>query len=161
MPKKGTTKGLGPSMEMSPSFQVQKKEIHKYYISKWNTTWSNYKEARQTKIFFPEVNVKMSLALLKKKRKELGILIQFFSGHNNLKYHKNLQEGTDNPESCRLCWEGEESSFHVIGECPAMQSIRWSIFHKLTLSTKPSWKLKQIERFLRESPIGKMLTERD
>ena len=91
-------------------------------------------------------------------RKNLSRLVQFLTGHNKLKRHKNIQNGVDNPQSCRLCEEEEESSFHVIAECPATQFYRRNIFQNNTaLPNPPDWTVSQVDRFLKESPIGTML----
>ena len=77
-----------------------------------------------------------------------------------LKRHKNIQKGITDPESCRLCLEAEESSHHVIAECPALQSFRGRIFqlpNPTTLPDPPVWSVTQISKFLRETPIGDML----
>ena len=87
-------------------------------------------------------------------------IVQFLTGHNKLKRHKNLQNGVDDPHSCRLCYEDEESSFHVIAECPATYSYRWEIFQCSTILTNPpDWTVDQVERFLKQSPIGNMLNQ--
>ena len=86
--------------------------------------------------------------------------MQFLRGHNKLKRHKNLQNGVEALHSCRLCLEEEESSFHVIAECPAMQSLRTRVFElpiPIDLPDPPDWDVDQIIRFLRQSPVGDML----
>ena len=86
--------------------------------------------------------------------------MQFLTGHNKLKRHKNIQEGVIDPNSCRLCLEDEESSFHVIAECPAMQTYRSGVFKLPTiLPNPPDWTVMQLEKFLRISPIGEMLEQ--
>ena len=58
----------------------------------------------------------------------------------------------------RLCQEDEESSYHVIAECPAMQYFRREIFQNPTsLPDTPVWSVMQVSKFLRESPVGNML----
>ena len=61
--------------------------------------------------------------------------------------------------TCRMCMEEDESSFHVIAECPTLAKERWDIFHQTILSDTPNWSLKQVTRFLRESPIGGLLDQ--
>ena len=88
--------------------------------------------------------------------------MQFFTGHNKLKRHKNIQNAVDDPFSCRLCYEDEESSFHVIAECPAMQIYRMGAFQlpiPSILCNPPNWKVSQVNKFLKESPVGKMLDQ--
>ena len=107
-------------------------------------------------------NSKKSQQLLNMSRKTLGKLVQFLTGHNKLKRHKNLQDGINDPYSCRLCLEEEESSFHVIAECPATQSLRTKIFDLPTptiLPNPPDWRVSQVARFLKESSIGNMLEQ--
>ena len=94
------------------------------------------------------------------KRGNLGRLVQFLTGHNKLKRHRNIQNGIIDPESCRLCQEDEESSYHVIAECPALQAYRGKIFqlpNPTILPDPPVWSVMQISKFLRESPVGDML----
>ena len=94
------------------------------------------------------------------KRNNHSRIVQFLTGHNKLKRHKNIQNGVDDSHSCRLCCEEEESSFHVIAECPATYSYRWEVFQCSTiLPNPPDWTLEQVERFLKHSPIGNMLDQ--
>ena len=143
---------------MLPAVTKQKAKIKSYFLKKWSKAWNAYKEARQTKIWFPIPVIKKSLQILDMNRGNLSRLVQFLTGHNNLKRHRNIQNGVNDPESCRLCQEDEESSYHVIAECPAMQYFRRKIFQTPTLlSDTPVWSVMQVIRFLRESPIGDML----
>ena len=108
------------------------------------------------------MNAKKSSQLLKMKRNDLSRLVQFLTGHNKLKRHKNIQNNVTDMYSCRLCKEEEESSFHVIAECPAMEIYRMGAFQLPTPSTLPNppdWEVRQIEIFLKESPVGNMLDQ--
>ena len=160
--KKGSSLGDGPTNILPTPKVKQKNEINDYFHKKWSKAWKSYKEARQTKIWFPIPDKKKSLQLLKKMRNNLSMLVQFFTGHNKLKRHKNLQNGVEDPHSCRLCLEEEESSFHVIAECPAMQSLRSRVFKlptPTTLPNPPDWTVSRVDRFLNKSPVGDMLDQ--
>ena len=160
--KKGSSIGHGQSDELLIPKVNQKKEIFNYFKLKWSKTWNLYEQARQTKIWFPKPDLKKSIKLLKLDRKYLSRLVQFLTGHNKLKRHKNLQNKVEDPYSCRLCLENEESTFHVIAECPATQSVRTKVFELPTpmdLPDPPDWDVSQVVRFLRESPIGDMLEQ--
>ena len=129
-------------------------------MTKWSKAWCAYPEARQTKIWFPIPDPKKSQQLLQMKRANLGRIVQFLTGHNKLKRHRNIQDGITDPESCRLCLEEEESSYHVIAECPALQSYRRKVFqlsNPTTFPDPPVWSVIQINQFLSESPVGAML----
>ena len=96
------------------------------------------------------------------KRNNLSRLVQFLTGHNKLKRHKNLQNGVTDPHSCRLCLEEEESSFHVIAECPATLQYRSRIFKlpaPAILPNPPDWTVSQVNTFIKESPVGDMLDQ--
>ena len=159
--KRGTTLGEGTIQGIHPAYNKQRKNIDEHYQKIWESDWKNYKEARQTKIFFPKTNEKKSQQLLTMKRAKLGRLVQLFTGHNQLKRHKNIQEGITEPDSCRLCREEEESSFHVIVECPALNNTRLAIFHNQTIQeselAKGNWEISQVTEFLRRTKIGEML----
>ena len=135
----------------------QKTEISNYSQTKWCKAWKSHEQARQIKIWFPKPNSKKSQQLFNMSRKTLGKLVQFLTGHYKLKRHKNLQDGIHDPYSCRLCLEEEESSFHVIAECQATQSLRTKIFDLPT--HPPDRRVSQVARFLKESSIGNMLEQ--
>ena len=156
--KKGSTLGEGPSNELLIPKVKQTNEINNHFNKKWIKAWNSYDQARQTKIWFPTPDPKKSNQLLTRKRNDLGRLVQFFTGHNKLKRHKNIQNAKEDPLSCRLCYEDEESSFHVLAECPAMKIYRREVFQCLTtLPNPPDWTVNQVEKFLKISPIWNML----
>ena len=160
--KRGSSLGDGPSNELLTPKVRQRNEIKNFFYNKWAKAWKLYDHARQTKIWFPTMDPKKSSQLLKMKRDNLSRLVQFFTGHNKLKRHKNIQNNVIDMYSCRLCEEEEESSFHVIAECPAMRIFRTGAF-KLPIPTvlpnPPDWEISQIEKFLNESPVGNMLVQ--
>ena len=98
------------------------------------------------------------------KLKVLPHLYPPLTGHNKLKRHKNIQDRVENIYSCRLCEEDEESSFHVIAECPAMQLHRTRPFEiqgNKKLPNPPDWTVTQVVKFLKISPLGEMLENQD
>jgi len=140
----------------------QKIEIDIYFHKKWSIAWKSYDQARQTKIWFPKPDLKKSTQLLTMNRNNLSRLVQFITGHNKLKRHTNLQNEVNDPYSCRLCLEDEETSFHVIAECPATQTVRSSVFKlptPATLPNPPEWTIHQVNKFLRETLVGEMLDQ--
>ena len=68
----------------------------------------------------------------------------------------------NDPHSCRLCLEEEESSYDVIAECPATQSIRTKVFElpiPRNLPDPPDWTVNQVIGFLKDSSVGNMLDQ--
>ena len=160
--KKGSTLGEGPTNELYTPQVKQRIEINDYFLKKWSTAWKLYDQARQTKICFAIPDPKKSCQLLSLDRKNLSRLVQFITGHNKLKRHKNIQNGVIDPHSCRSCFEEEESSFHVIAECPALASFRLGAFKlpiPTTLPNPPNWTVTQVKKFLKISPIGEFLDQ--
>ena len=156
--KKGTLLGEGPATELLTPKALQKKEIRLYYTQKWRQEWKSYAAARQTKIWFTKPDLRKSQKLLTRNRNTLGILVQFLTGHNKLQRHKNLQEKISDPFSCRLCGSAEETSFHVIAECPVLQRERMEIFKTWSnMSETPEWTIGQVEKFLNKTVVGQML----
>ena len=159
--KCGTALGEGPSNEILPSYTKQKQLIYDYFKDKWSKAWILYPEARQTKIWFPIPNAKKSHQLLQMNRVNLSKFVQFITGHNKLERHRNLQKGISDPESCRLCMEDEETSWHIIADCPALLRTRQKIFHKNLLQEPIRWKVHQINNFIGNTIIGDMLEGKD
>ena len=155
---KGSTLGTGDNRVIETPLTVVKSDIDKFYYNKWKVAWLQYKFARQTKIWFQEPDQNKSKELLKMNRNKLSILVQFITGHNRLMRHCNLQDGIEDPYSCRFCLEDEETSYHLIAECLALQADRWAVFQSpSTLEKHPTWSVKQLNMFLEVSKVGKML----
>ena len=87
-------------------------------------------EQLQTKIFFPEVNDKLSKNLGKIKRDELGKMVSFITGHCNMNRHLNLIDASYDL-NCRFSGEAEETPEHVMKSCPSLVSGRLEIFKAL------------------------------
>ena len=156
--KKGSTLGEGHNREIQVPARVVKNDIERIFNDKWATAWHEYKHARQTKTWFQKPDKDKSKELLEMKRKDLSILTQFITGHNKLKRHRNIQDKITDPYSCRLCLEDEESSFHIIAECPATQIHRWVVFYSPSiLGEHPEWTVKQMNSFLKISKVVDML----
>ena len=94
-------------------------------------------------------------------RANLSRMVQFLTGHNQLKRHKNIQDGVIDLESCRLCFEEEESSYHVFADCPALQKSRLTILQQQIIRLEDlaagKWTVEQVNKFLDRTPIGEML----
>ncbi len=71
----------------------------------------------------PPFAKKISFKPLRKGRKEFSEPVQFITGHNFLQRHKVIVQEDVDP-LCRSCGEDEETSHHVVAECPAFASIR-------------------------------------
>ena len=121
----------------------------------WTTQWQARSDCRQTKIWFPTPNTRVSAKLVTRGRLPFSELVQTLTGHNFLNRHQHVID-PDASGECRLCMEDDESSWHVVAECPALARTRLSVFGSHALEAPPNWSPNQLARFLRE-PSMRML----
>ena len=115
--------------------------------SRWNSVKSSY---RQTKIWYSKYNKKAAKFFLNLSRHELGLVVQFLTGHNRLNRHQALMYPNID-ENCRKCKEKPETSWHLIADCPYFMNERRDIFHvRDRLKDKPEWEHNQIIKFIRK-----------
>ena len=94
---------------------------------KWKLRWLESTDCRQTKIFFPEPNQKLSKELLHLNRTDLGLCIRHLTGHSFFRYHRSKVNPAIDPK-CRHCQEAREESAHIILDCPAFKEERLQCF---------------------------------
>ena len=121
----------------------------------WTHRWYYSKTARQTKIWFPSLNRNFSRSLIHLDRADLGLTVEMLTGHNRLNRHESIVDKDVSP-TCRLCEEEEESSYHIIGECPRLLHKRWEAFGEPFLDLDPVWKPRSFLKFLLTAKIKEM-----
>ena len=127
------------------------------FTKKWQEYWTNRPDCRQTKIWLPQIRPAISFELLKAGRRKLSGLVQIITGHNFLRRHEALVRETGEAE-CRLCLEDEETSFHIVAECPALAEPRLRVFGTLCLDAQAlQWSSREIASFIREASISSLL----
>ena len=88
-------------------------------------------------------------------REELGLVIQFITGHGFLMKHRSSLEPEVSAE-CRLCLEEDEDPEHLWRECPAIETER----RKIIIDKNPSnLHVKELRRFLRIPPIAEIMCQ--
>jgi ribonuclease HI len=124
--KEGTKKinyATEPILPVSKSW-VNKK-IRDYLTDEWTHRWQSTSEARQTKIFLPKPNAKISAKLLSYDRPTCAKLFRWISGHSFHKYHNSLLQPDTFPEpSCRACGNKKEETSHLFAFCKGLEQIR-------------------------------------
>jgi ribonuclease HI len=130
-----------------PSCQF-KRDVNAAVTRNWQRRWNNYTEGRQSKLFWPEVNKSRSLELLKYDRRDYGMMIQVFTGHNYFNRHANVIDTTVSAE-CRFCFEAEESSEHLLCDCPVLNyaRVKWMGLHQATTLECSQMPLNGLRRF--------------
>ena len=115
--------GNGPTIMVGSSNKVVSSLVNAKMIEKWNDRWENGKDARQTRIFFPTVNLSKSNKIRKMNRKDISNMVRAITGHDFRRRHQALMEG-GGVSTCRLCGEEDETSNHLVDRCPRLAGKR-------------------------------------
>ena len=144
------------TIPMKPPRGTNTKYIKRWGQDQWNTRWKGLNQCRQTKIWFPHgVQPGVSRSLLSLPRLELGLWIQFLTGHCWLNRHCNVIDPYVDAK-CRLCGNGEESPEHLWFECNAPSIKAFKDRHETTRSHH-SWTFKQVGKFLYVPSIANLV----
>ena len=131
---------------------TMKSEIDKAANSLWKVMWEISPTCRQSKLWFPDgPRPGFAFEVLHLPRPVCSQVIHFVTGHNflrrhqaiiesaelsQLERHESLGQDEDFHEAmepiaiCSLCGKGEESSFHIMTECPILTNARIGVFGK-------------------------------
>ena len=93
----------------------------------WKRKWQSYPGYRMTKQFLSEPNKTVGLKAIKLSKSSLGRLIQLITGHNFLSYYQYKIDASINP-LCLMCGEENETFYHLLVSCPAMELRRRELF---------------------------------
>jgi len=125
--KRGTQlKQATPNLPIAPVHTIN--EIIKFTNTNWNTYWNGRIDCRQTKLWFPSPNPKISKEILKFNKMDFGTMIRWFTGHCFLARHEAIIHNED--PTCNLCFLDEQTPWHLLKECPATNRIRSNIPHE-------------------------------
>ena len=92
--------------------------------SKQNVRWKRLGTCKYTKRVFHELRPRESRWVMKQSRGRLNRLTGFITGHCRLLSHQ-FKLGNSVTPICRLCEEEEETSWHILGECPTISKQRF------------------------------------
>jgi ribonuclease HI len=150
--KEGTTKS---SYATEPILPVPKawvrNKIRDYLNKEWISRWRGTVEARQTKIFFPEPNMKTTQRLLNYDKATCAKLFRWISGHSFHRYHNNLlQPEKFTSSQCRACKNAKEETSHLFAQCPGLTPLRMRILGVTTLDENFEWKPQQLLAMIKE-----------
>ena len=93
----------------------------------WETYWNGRIDCRQTKLWFPAPNPKISKEIMNLNKIDFGLITRWFTGHCFLARHEALINNED--PMCNLCFIDEQTPWHLLRECPATNRIRRNIPH--------------------------------
>jgi ribonuclease HI len=150
--KEGTSK---ISFQVEPILPVPKSWIRRktqqYLQNEWTSRWTSTCEARQTKIFFPQPNPKLSKKLMRYDRPTCAKLFRWTTGHSFHRYHNHITSPLvfDNP-TCRACNEAREETNHLFAHCLSLAPIRMKLWGKPCLDKDFSWTPAQLLDLIEE-----------
>ena len=131
--KEGTKKPLTEPEPVAPVPKCQMKcDVDAEVTRRWNQRWNQTTTARQSRELWPTIDKHKSAQMLLCNRKDYGELVRLFTGHNYLNRHSYLLNEAESPE-CRLCNESEETSEHVLCDCPLFLGVRSRILGKYVI----------------------------
>jgi ribonuclease HI len=117
-----------------------KSKIRTYLYKEWTLRWQSLSEARQTKIFFPTPNPKISKQLLAYDKPTCGKLFRWISGHSFHRYHNHLTNPTEfSDPKCRTCGQDKEETNHLFAYCTSLAQPRMKICGLPTLPEPFVW----------------------
>jgi ribonuclease HI len=150
--KQGTSKinhAVEPIIPVPKSWVRNK--IKNYLHNEWTNRWKGIAEARQTKIFFPEPDSRISQKLLSYDKSICAKLFRWTSGHSFHRYHNHLIDPeTFTSPKCRACQTAREEISHLFAHCPGLSHIRMKIIGSVTLNEDFEWKPQQLLNMIRE-----------
>ena len=150
---------LGPH-PLIPMPDSHIKEIIDAETSKrWNLGWIHTEGHRQTKLFFPSINKAKADKLYKSKKAIYSQAIRWITGFNGLAYQNHKINPVDFPSPlCQLCEEWvEETSSHLISECPALFWERMHAFGTVqNIDNLADMKINNLFSFLKNRKVQMM-----
>ena len=124
----------------------------------WNQKWHNEQAYRQTKIWYPDIPRKLSQRLCLEDRLFIKQFIALLTGHNEMNRHLNVCDQFA-PAFCRTCLLPgvEETSWHVIAECKALNRLRKECFGVIQITDPTGWKYNSMRKFIQHEHICALL----
>ena len=128
-------------------------QLKTHFAERWKKRWGKSKQCQQTRQMYPVPN-KETKKLLKLSKKRLNLLMQIATGHGLFKKHlAQWRRGME--ETCSLCLETEETPWHILKRCPALERERWAMCQKSEGSEIPE---KTLIRFFEMPSIAELMS---
>ena len=129
--------------------------VDRWVRKRWGERWERLEGHRQTRIWYKGPDREKARLLLSKTRADLGINIQFITGHGWLRRHRHVVGEIDDP-TCRLCGDGPEELGHLFFHCEALSWDRSRAAEGVT-----EWTVEDLEGFLQIPEVKELLGQGD
>ena len=111
-----------------PSITYIKGRIKERVNKEWDTLWESLTDCRQSRELISYKPCKKERAyLISRGSLSCKKLVALLTGHNNLRYHTFKRVVGTNPNfspCCRFCEEDVETSWHLLYDCPILETKR-------------------------------------
>jgi hypothetical protein len=96
--------------------------MEKQHLALWRGPCSTHRQARE---LISDPDLATGARLLSFNRTQSRVVIDLLTRHNTLKKHLYIMGLCNNP-ICRKCGTEEETSVHILCECEALASLRYT-----------------------------------
>lgn len=140
-----------PAVSKSFVKDVIKKWGEKKHQKRWSTPSQDYKE---TKMLLPLIRNKAWKSIKRMNRRGAMYATQIFTGHASVQKHLFKMRLADSP-GCRKCDHNRESIEHLLGSCPAHNTLRRDVLGDYTIPSGDMCRLKynNIFRFFNRTGV--------
>jgi len=116
--------GPGPFLGVSRQYirRQMKSWMEKQHLSLWHGPCSTHRQAQE---LISGPNLATRTRLLSFSRTQSMVVIGLLTGHNTLRRYLYIM-GLSNSPICRKCGTEEETSLHILCECEALASFRYT-----------------------------------
>ena len=135
---------IGPQPWLHVPLKTIAKLVKQYTLEKWDQYWTRRPDCRQTKLWLPTPDQKLSKHIMNLSREEFGLLTRWLTGHCYLARHQSLIHKNANIDpTCFLCSEADETPWHLLTECCVTSPLwiprmaeKWHPLHLLPIIHK-------------------------
>jgi ribonuclease HI len=150
--------GEVPPPDIPRSYSYYRKLFKDFMYEEWKSRWQggDPEFCRQTKIWFDGPFPSVSHAILKQSRPTFSRLVRWLTGHAFLRLQNFRADPNVTSQSlCRLCRMVPERADHLLLHCPRLLHVRRNSFQTNNIDTsQPSWQVRHILTFLRDSVVS-------
>jgi len=119
---------FGPELFAAVPATAVKRELNSWVQKEHRKKWSCTPALRQSKLFIRWPDKKTITELIGLSRNSVRRIVALRTGHNLLRRHAKLMGIVKGNDICRKCGEEQETTEHILCECPALASLRHTFF---------------------------------
>jgi kelch-like protein 2/3 len=110
-----------PEPVIPESLASKKQKINAHFEKIWKTEWTNHNYKTS---YLLDLSTKLH-RFVKKSRRSINLIFQIVTGHSLLNHHMSHWHPELDP-TCPRCLEADETTSHILEDCPALEEKRWS-----------------------------------